>query len=47
MSQAVAGLTQSPQELARAVEDVAVEAAVEAAKALSLDTVYFLKGLEG
>lgn len=47
MSQAVAGLTQSPQELARAVEDVAVEAAVEAAKALSLDTVYFLKGVEG
>jgi len=46
-SQAVAGLTQSPQELAQAVDSVAVEAAVETAGALSLDTVYFLKGLEG
>lgn len=47
MSQAVAGLTQSPQELAQSVEEVSVEAAVAAAKALSLDTVYFLKGTEG
>lgn len=47
ISQAVAGLTQSPQELARAMETVSVEAAVAAAKAISLDTVYFLKGMEG
>lgn len=47
LSQAVAGLSQSPQQLAQAVEAVPVEAAVQAAKALSLDTVYFLKGMEG
>ncbi len=47
LSQAVAGLTQSPQELAQAVDKVSVEAAVAAAKALNLDTVYFLKGMEG
>ena len=47
ISQAVAGLTQSPQELARAMETVSVEDAVAAAKAISLDTVYFLKGMEG
>ena len=47
ISQAVVGLTQSPQELARAMETVSVEAAVAAAKAISLDTVYFLKGMEG
>ena len=47
MSQAVAGLSQSPQQLAQAVEDVSVEAAIQTAKDLSLDTVYFLKGMEG
>lgn len=47
VSQAVAGLTQSPQELAQAVEAVSVDAAIQAARALSLDTVYFLKGAEG
>lgn len=47
MSQAVAGLAYSPQDLARSVEAASVEAAVETAKALSLDTVYFLKGKEG
>lgn len=46
-AQAVAGQTQSPEEIARAVEEVTVDAAIEAAKALSLDTVYFLKGVEG
>lgn len=47
LGQAVAGLGQSPEELAQAVERVSVEDAVEAAKALSLDTIYFLKGKEG
>ena len=47
MAQAVAEQTQSPGELARAVELVPVEEAVEAARGLTLDTVYFLKGLEG
>lgn len=47
LSQAVAGLSQSPEELAQAIEEVPVEAAVAAAQNLSLDTVYFLKGMEG
>ena len=47
MSQTAAGLAQSPQELAQAVKDVALEDAVAVAKGLSLDTVYFLKGAEG
>lgn len=47
LGQAVAGLSQSPQELAEAVRQVTVDEAVEAARALSLDTVYFLKGEEG
>lgn len=46
-AQAAAGLNQSPWELAQAIEEVPVEAAIEAARALSLDTVYFLKGAEG
>ena len=44
MGQAVAGLTQSPEELAGAVEAVTVEQAIAAAQKLSLDTIYFLKG---
>jgi predicted Zn-dependent peptidase len=47
LGQAVAGLSQSPQELAQAIETVTVEQAVAAAQALRLDTVYFLKGMEG
>lgn len=46
-AQAAAGLNQSPWELAQAIEKVPVEDAIEAARALSLDTVYFLKGAEG
>ena len=44
LGQAVAGLTQSPEELAGAVETVTVEQAIAAAQKLSLDTIYFLKG---
>jgi len=47
LGQAIAGLQQGPEELAQAIEQVSVEQAVAAAKQLSLDTVYFLKGLEG
>ena len=47
LSQAVAGLTKGPQELAQELETVSVEAAMAAARALSLDTIYFLKGMEG
>ncbi len=46
LGQAAAGLTEGPQELAERVESVALDQAVAAAKALSLDTVYFLKGVE-
>lgn len=44
LGQAVAGLTQSPEELAGAVEAVTVEQAIAAAQKLSLDAIYFLKG---
>lgn len=47
VGQAVAGLTQGPEELARAVETVSLDQAVAVAKSLSLDTVYFLNGREG
>ncbi|MCI9403797.1 MAG: insulinase family protein [Oscillospiraceae bacterium] len=47
LGQAVAGLEQTPEELAQAVEQVTVEQVVRAAKGLRLDTVYFLKGTEG
>jgi len=46
LGQAVAGLTEAPDALAHRVDAVSVEAAVAAAQALSLDTVYFLKGTE-
>lgn len=46
LGQAVAGLTEGPEDLARALEQVTVEQAVAAAGGLSLDTVYFLKGTE-
>lgn len=46
LAQAVAGSGQSPQDLAQAVENVSVEAAVSVAQELRLDTVYFLKGVE-
>lgn len=47
LGQAVAGLTEAPDELARRVDGVSVADAVAAAQKLSLDTVYFLKGVEG
>lgn len=46
LGQAVVGLSEGPEDLVRALEQVTVEQAVAAAKALSLDTVYFLKGTE-
>ena len=46
MGQTVAGLTDAPDELARRVDRVSVDDAVAAAQKLSLDTVYFLKGME-
>ena len=47
LGQAVAGLTEAPDELAQRVDSVSVADAVTAAQKLSLDTVYFLKGAEG
>ena len=44
LGQAAAGLSDGPEELARAIEAVTVEEAVAAARNISLDTVYFLKG---
>lgn len=47
LSQRVAELTQSPEELAGEIEKVTVDEIVAAANAIALDTVYFLKGKEG
>ncbi len=47
LGQAVAGLSEGPDQLAQRVDAVSVEQAVDAARRLSLDTVYFLKGMEG
>lgn len=46
MGQAVAQLEETPEELARRVEQVTREQVVAAAKKLQLDTIYFLKGKE-
>lgn len=46
LGQAVAGLTESPEELADRVEAVTLDQVVAVAKGLELDTIYFLKGLE-
>ena len=47
LGQAIYGLAEGPEELAQRLEQVTTQQAVAAAKALSLDTVYFLKGTEG
>jgi len=47
VGQAVAGSSQGPEDLAEALERVDVADAVAAAQKLSLDTVYFLNGMEG
>ena len=47
LGQAVAELTEGPDELARRVEAVTMDQVVAAARRLELDTVYFLKGREG
>lgn len=46
LGQAVAGLSETPEELARRVEQVTLEQVVETAASLELDTIYFLKGKE-
>lgn len=47
LGQAVAGLTEGPEELAEKVERVGAEQLALAAQKLELDTIYFLKGKEG
>lgn len=47
LGQAVAGLDQAPEALAQALEGVTVDQVAQAARTLSLDTVYFLRGREG
>lgn len=45
-SNALTGLTMTPEEYYRAVEQVSVEDIAQAARSLKLHTVYFLKGVE-
>lgn len=47
LGQAVAGLTESPEEQAARVEAVTMDQIVSVANGLELDTIYFLKGREG
>lgn len=47
LGQAVAGLTEGPEELAARVEKVTREDVVAMANRVELDTIYFLKGKEG
>jgi len=46
LGQAVAGLDESPEQLARRIERVTLDQVVQAAHKLCLDTIYFLKGKE-
>jgi len=46
LGQAVAGLEESPEEIAARFEQVTREQVAEAARKLELDTIYFLKGKE-
>lgn len=46
LGQAVAGLEEDPEQLARRLELVGVEQVARAARRLELDTIYFLKGKE-
>ena len=46
LGQAAAGLTEAPDELAERVEHTTREQVAAAARKLTLDTVYFLKGKE-
>ena len=47
LGQAVAGLDDTPEELAARFENVTREQVMAAARRLELDTIYFLKGKEG
>ncbi len=47
LGQAVAGITETPEQLCARVETVTKEDVVAVANRVKLDTIYFLKGLEG
>jgi predicted Zn-dependent peptidase len=47
LTQAVAGLEETPEEMAARLETVTPEQVSAAAQKLQLDTIYFLKGKEG
>lgn len=47
LGQAVAGLEEDPEQLARRIEQVRVEQVAQAARELQMDTIYFLNGKEG
>ena len=47
LGQAVAGVEEGPEQLARWIEDVTVAQVAQAACKLRLDTIYFLNGKEG
>ena len=46
LGQAVAGLEEGPEEMAKKIEQVTVEQLARTAQKLELDTIYFLKGKE-
>ena len=47
VGQAIAGMSGSMEQLSAEVQKVSLDQVVEAANTLKLDTVYFLKGVEG
>ena len=47
LGQIVSGVYEGPEEVARRVESVTREQVVDVARKIKLDTIYFLKGLEG
>ena len=47
VGQAIAGMNGSMEQLSAEIQKVTLDQVVEAANTLKLDTVYFLKGVEG
>ena len=46
LTQSVAGTCLTPEELAREIESVDLGQVAEAARKVTLDTIYFLKGVQ-
>ena len=47
IGQAIAGMNSSMEQLSSQISEVTLDQVVEASNTLKLDTVYFLKGVEG